>query len=298
MEPQGFPQEEGSSSSSVDREAADEGYRAPPQTPGGQESKPSACPSPSEHSTAVLVESQGRARHASSVSEEELDETAEIVVAAVLLRSVAIMQGATRKEPTAPSAARPRVPPPTPEPVDCTAVDETGAVATPLATVPGHQVAAKQGGQAQSSCTKHTPADKPATCQKQEPSQGLLDGPIQSSEQGLGIHDLAQAPALQPRPTHVRRALRALHRALCCCFIAEEWEKQQCSSNVARWSWAGVFQDEGNEEEEGCLLLLRAGCSHPRVALQPDSPGRQGRHSWARLLGKKSLLPNEAGGKP
>ncbi|XP_068520074.1 uncharacterized protein [Anas acuta] len=267
LEPQGFPQEEGSSSSSVDREAADEGYRALPQTPGGQESKPSACPSPSEHSTAVLVESQRRARHASSVSEEELDEAAEIVVAAVLLHSVAIMQGATSKDPTAPLAAWARVPPPIPEPVDCTAVDETGAVATPLATVPGHQVAAEQGGQAQSSCTKDTPADKPATCQKQEPSQGLLDGPVQSSEQeqGLGkrrgagwswatpplgcwcggkagacpspaqaltytslsptgIHDLTQAPARQPRPAHVRRALRALRRALCCSFITEEWE--------------------------------------------------------------------------
>ena len=118
----------------------DEGYRAPPQTPGGQESKPSACPCPSEHSTAVVVESQGRARHASSVSEEELDETSEIVVAAVLFHSVAIMQGATSKAPTAPSAAWPRVPPSTPEPVDYTAVDESGAVATPLVTVPGHQV--------------------------------------------------------------------------------------------------------------------------------------------------------------
>lgn len=130
------------------------------------------------------------------------------------------------------------------------------------------QVAAEQGGQAQSSCTKDTPADEPATCQKQEPSQGLLDGPVQSSEQeqGLGtrrgagwswatpplgwwwggkagacpspaqaltytslsptgIPDLAQAPARQPRPTHVRRqALRALCSALCCSFITEEWE--------------------------------------------------------------------------
>lgn len=37
----------------------DEGYRAPPPTPVLQESKPSACPIPSEHSTEVMVESQG-----------------------------------------------------------------------------------------------------------------------------------------------------------------------------------------------------------------------------------------------
>ena len=39
----------------------------------------------------------------------------------------------------------------------------------------------------QSSCTKDTPADEPATCQKQEPSQGLLDGPVRSSEQEQGL---------------------------------------------------------------------------------------------------------------
>ncbi|XP_040400277.1 sialidase-like isoform X2 [Cygnus olor] len=335
QEPQAFPQEEGSSSSSVDTEAAaeaaepptsaslgsleptdtapsaaplaegpgeerhgtpltatapaesrpasppsapafeDEGKRAPPLIRGAPESKPSACPTPSEHSTAVMAESQGRAQLASSACDEDLYETARIIVSAVLRHAVAMSQGATSKAPTAPSATGPRVPPPTAEPVDCTssasalaggavgeateapltaaaapqeevaspmtadllreditdlspaAADEAGAAATPLAMVPGHQVAAEQGGQAQSSsCTRDTPADEPATSQTQAPSQGLLAGPVQRNEQhqGLGILDLAQAPARQPRPSRVRRALRALRRAFCCSCIAGQRE--------------------------------------------------------------------------
>ncbi|XP_066846038.1 angiomotin-like [Anser cygnoides] len=113
------------------------------------------------------------------------------------------------------------------------AADEAGAAATPLAMVLGHQVAAEQGGQAQSSsCTKDMPADEPATSQAQAPSQaqarsqGLLAGPVQRSEQhqGLGILDLAQAPARQPRPSRLRRALRALRRAFCCSCIAGQRE--------------------------------------------------------------------------
>ena len=180
QEPQAFPQEEGSSSSSVDTEAAaeaaepptsaslgsleptdtapsaaplaegpgeerhgtpltatapaesrpasppsapafeDEGKRAPPLIRGAPESKPSACPTPSEHSTAVMAESQGRAQLASSACDEDLYETARIIVSAVLRHAVAMSQGATSKAPTAPSATGPRVPPPTAEPVDCT----------------------------------------------------------------------------------------------------------------------------------------------------------------------------------
>ncbi|XP_066846033.1 microtubule-associated protein futsch-like [Anser cygnoides] len=335
QDPQAFPQEEGSSASSVDREAAaeaaepptsaslgsleptdtapsaarlaegpgeerhstpltetlpaesrpasppsapaleDEGNRAPPLTCRVPESKPSACPTPIEHSTAVMVESQGRAQHASSACDEDLHETARIIVSAVLRHAVAMSQGATSKAPTAPSATGPSVPPPTAEPVDCTssasalaggavgeateapltaaaapqeevaspvtadllreditdlspaAADEAGAAATPLAMVPGHQVAAEQGGQAQSSsCTKDMPADEPATSQAQALSQGLLAGPVQRSEQhqGLGILDLAQAPARQPRPSRLRRALRALRRAFCCSCIAGQRE--------------------------------------------------------------------------
>ncbi|XP_066846034.1 protein capicua homolog isoform X1 [Anser cygnoides] len=335
QDPQAFPQEEGSSASSVDREAAaeaaepptsaslgsleptdtapsaaplaegpgeerhstpltetvpaesrpasppsapaleDEGNRAPPLTCRVPESKPSACPTPIEHSTAVMVESQGRAQHASSACDEDLHETARIIVSAVLRHAVAMSQGATSKAPTAPSATGPSVPPPTAEPVDCTssasalaggavgeateapltaaaapqeevaspvtadllreditdlspaAADEAGAAATPLAMVLGHQVAAEQGGQAQSSsCTKDMPADEPATSQAQALSQGLLAGPVQRSEQhqGLGILDLAQAPACQPRPSRLRRALRALCRAFCCSCIAGQRE--------------------------------------------------------------------------
>eukprot|EP00075_Anas_platyrhynchos_P014211 XP_027303464.1 nascent polypeptide-associated complex subunit alpha, muscle-specific form-like [Anas platyrhynchos] len=230
----------------------DEGHRAPPLTRGAQQSKPSACASPSEHSAAVMVESQGRARHACSVSDEELDERVDTIVAAVLLHSVAIIQGAPSKAASAPWVTVPRVPPPTPEPAECTssasalaggpvgeaneaplaaaaapqeeggegasplaaeplqepsrdfrpaAADKAGAAASPL--VPGHQVAIEQGGQAQSSsCTKDTTADEPATSQTQAPSQDLLAGPVQRSEQqqAQGIHDLAQAPARQPRP--------------------------------------------------------------------------------------------------
>ncbi|XP_071888914.1 uncharacterized protein [Anas platyrhynchos] len=211
----------------------DEGHRAPPLTRGAQQSKPSACASPSEHSAAVMVESQGRARHACSVSDEELDERVDTIVAAVLLHSVAIIQGAPSKAASAPWVTVPRVPPPTPEPAECTssasalaggpvgeaneaplaaaaapqeeggegasplaaeplqepsrdfrpaAADKAGAAASPL--VPGHQVAIEQGGQAQSSsCTKDTTADEPATSQTQAPSQDLLAGPVQRSEQ-------------------------------------------------------------------------------------------------------------------
>ncbi|XP_066847088.1 uncharacterized protein [Anser cygnoides] len=170
QDPQAFPQEEGSSARSADREAAaqeaepptsvslgsldtetslaclaerhgtpltatqpsesrpascpsapafeDKGYRAPPQTRGAQESKPSACPTPIEHSTAVMVESQGRAQHASSACDEDLHETARTLVSAVLRQAVAMSRGATSKAPTAPLATGPRVPPPTAEPAD------------------------------------------------------------------------------------------------------------------------------------------------------------------------------------
>eukprot|EP00075_Anas_platyrhynchos_P014625 XP_027303878.1 myristoylated alanine-rich C-kinase substrate-like [Anas platyrhynchos] len=256
----------------------DEGHRTPPLTRGAPQSKPSASPSPSEHSAAVMVESQGRARHACSVSDEELDERVDTIVAAVLLHSVAIIQGAgaPSKAASAPWVTVPRVPPPTPEPAECTssasalargpvgeaneaplaaaampqeeggegasplaaeplreaitdlrpaAADEAGAAATPL--VPGHQVAIEQGGQAQSSsCTKDTPADEPATSQTQAPSQDLLAGPVQRSEQhqAQGTLDLAQAPARQPRPSRIRRALRALRRAFRCSCIAGQRE--------------------------------------------------------------------------
>ncbi|XP_027303281.3 uncharacterized protein [Anas platyrhynchos] len=253
----------------------DEGHRAPPLTRGAQQSKPSACASPSEHSAAVMVESQGRARHACSVSDEELDERVDTIVAAVLLHSVAIIQGAPSKAASAPWVTVPRVPPPTPEPAECTssasalarghvgeaneaplaaaatpqeggegasplaaeplqepsrdfrpaAADKAGAAASPL--VPGHQVAIEQGGQAQSSsCTKDMPADEPATSQTQAPSQDLLAGPVQRSEQhqAQGILDLAQAPARQPRPSRIRRALRALRRAFRCRCIAGQRE--------------------------------------------------------------------------
>lgn len=54
------------------------------------------------------------------------------------------------------------------------------------------QVAAEQGGQAQSSsCTKDMPADEPATSQAQALSQGLLAGPVQRSEQHQGLGRLA-----------------------------------------------------------------------------------------------------------
>lgn len=66
-----------------------------------------------------MVESQGHGQNASSVSDEYLYETAQIIVSAVLLHSVAIIQGATIKAPTAPSATGHRVIPLTAEPVDC-----------------------------------------------------------------------------------------------------------------------------------------------------------------------------------
>lgn len=49
------------------------------------------------HSPVAVVDSQGRARHACSVSDEELDERVDTIVAAVLLQAVAIIQGAPSK---------------------------------------------------------------------------------------------------------------------------------------------------------------------------------------------------------
>ena len=182
----------------------DEGSTGPSPTPLSEESKPSDPPIAREHSTMAMAERQGHAQHASSACDEELYETARIIVSAVLRQAVAVIQGATSKAPPAPSATGPRVPPPPAEPVERT------SSASALAGSPV--------GEAKDSTSTAAAAmpqeGEVASTWAGDPAGEANDNPLAQAA-AAEEEEVAQGTARQPRPSRLRRALQALCRPFC-----------------------------------------------------------------------------------